>query len=402
MAKSIYSITWVNRYIKNMMTSDYLLHSISVKGEVSNCKYHQSGHIYFSLKDENSAISCVMFRSKAAGVSFKMENGQQVIVSGNIDVYEGQGTYQLYANAIKLEGDGDLNERFLKLKKELEEMGMFAPEYKKPIPKYAKRVGIVTSHTGAAIRDIEQIARRRNPYVQLILYPAIVQGEQAMSSVVSGINRLDSMDLDVIIVGRGGGSAEDLQAFNERMVAETIFNARTPIISAVGHETDTTIADFVADMRAPTPSAAAELAIYDYRQVFSQMEEYQKSLMRYLSHKIEMNRHKYDTLKFKLAQQSPENKVRNYRQVTADFETRMIDKMQGRLTATRHQLDILVEQMKRLSPLEKLQKGYGYVQLENGKGIQSVEEVKQGDRISVYASDGVIEADVVGKSKIVY
>ena len=264
MRQNVYSVGQVNTYIKNMFGQDYLLNRLYVKGEVSNCKYHTSGHIYFSLKDETGAIACVMFAAQRSTLKFRLAEGQRVIVLGSVRVYERDGKYQLYANEIVLDGVGLLYERFQALKKELEEMGMFAPEYKKPIPAYCKKVGIVTAPTGAAIRDIMNISRRRNPYVQLILYPALVQGEMAAASIVRGIEALDKLGLDVIIVGRGGGSMEDLWAFNEEIVARAIFHCQTPVISAVGHETDTTIADYVADLRAPTPSAAAELAVYDY------------------------------------------------------------------------------------------------------------------------------------------
>ena len=267
MAESIYSVGQVNTYIKNMFTQDYLLRRISVKGEVSNCKYHTSGHLYFTLKDEQGTLACVMFAGSRKGLAFPMENGQQIVVSGNVNVYERDGKYQLYAQQIRLQGSGDLYERFERLKTELGEMGMFAQEYKQPVPKYIKTLGVVTAPTGAAVRDIIQIARRRNPFVQIVLFPALVQGDGASKSVARGIEVLDRYGVDVIIVGRGGGSMEDLWAFNEEKVARAIFECRTPIVSAVGHETDTTIADFVADLRAPTPSAAAELCVYDYQSV---------------------------------------------------------------------------------------------------------------------------------------
>ncbi len=273
---SIYSVTQVNAYIKNMFVQDYLLKRLSVRGEISNCKYHTSGHIYFTLKDKSGTLSAVMFAGQRRGLNFQLQEGQQVIVTGTVDVYERDGKYQLYAREIKRDGKGDLFEQFQKLRDELEDMGMFAAEYKQPIPKYAKTVGIVTASTGAAIRDIMNISARRNPYVQLVLYPALVQGEQAKYSIVKGIQTLDRLGLDVIIVGRGGGSIEDLWAFNEEMVARAIFECSTPIISAVGHETDVTISDYVADMRAPTPSAAAELAVFDYRQLEEQIHLYRE------------------------------------------------------------------------------------------------------------------------------
>ena len=268
--KNTYSVGQVNRYIKNMFTQDYLLQKIYVKGEVSNCKYHTSGHIYFSLKDETGTLNCVMFAGHRRGLAFAMKNGDKVIVGGSVDVYERDGRYQMYAKEITLEGAGALYERYLALKQELEDMGMFAQEYKQPIPRFIRRLGVVTAPTGAAVQDIRNISYRRNPYLQIILYPALVQGAGAAESIVKGIQMLDKTDVDVIIVGRGGGSIEDLWAFNEEIVARAIFECSTPIISAVGHETDFTIADFAADLRAPTPSAAAELAVDDYRSKYLQ------------------------------------------------------------------------------------------------------------------------------------
>ena len=266
MMKNVYSVGQVNTYIKNMFAQDFMMQRISIKGEVSNCKYHSSGHIYFTLKDGTGTMNAVMFAGNRRGLQFQMKEGDKVIVTGSVEIYERDGKYQLYAREIELDGAGNLYLKFEALKRELAEMGIFAAEYKKPIPKYIKRLGIVTAPTGAAVQDIRNIASRRNPYVQLILYPALVQGEGAVASIVNGIRALDALGVDTIIVGRGGGSIEDLWAFNEEEVARAIFACNTPIISAVGHETDTTIADFVSDLRAPTPSAAAELAVFDYEE----------------------------------------------------------------------------------------------------------------------------------------
>ena len=281
--RNVYTVKQVNAYIKNMFSQDFMLNRIYVKGEVSNCKYHTSGHIYFSLKDESGTIACIMFAGARSGLSFRMQEGQKVIVLGNVAVYERDGKYQLYAKEIILDGAGDLYERYAALKRELEEMGMFAPEYKRAIPKYARTIGIVTAPTGAAVRDIIHIAGRRNPYVQLILYPALVQGEGAAASIIRGIQALEKQKVDVIIVGRGGGSIEDLWAFNEESVARAIFACSIPIISAVGHETDVLISDFVADLRAPTPSAAAELAVSEYAVMATQMMDYRMRLRRLIT-----------------------------------------------------------------------------------------------------------------------
>ena len=227
---NVYTVSQVNQYIKNMFIQDFLLNRIHVRGEVSNCKYHPNGHVYFSLKDESGMISAILFAGNRKGLPFRMQDGQQVVVFGSISTYERDGTYQLYAREIVLDGAGLLTQRFQELKEELEEMGMFAPEYKQPIPPYAKTIGIVTAPTGAAIRDIIHIAKRRNPYVKLLLSPALVQGEEAAPSIAAAIRRLEKEDVDVIIVGRGGGSMEDLWAFNEEEVARAIFHCPVPVI----------------------------------------------------------------------------------------------------------------------------------------------------------------------------
>ncbi|MEG2870061.1 MAG: exodeoxyribonuclease VII large subunit, partial [Clostridium sp.] len=320
---SVYSVTQVNAYIKNMFAQDFALNRISIKGEVSNCKYHTSGHIYFTLKDGQGAIQAVMFASKRKGLAFHMEDGQQVVVKGSIEVYERDGRYQLYAGEITQEGAGDLFHRFETLRNQLEEMGMFAPEYKSPIPKYAKTVGIVTAQTGAAIRDIMNIAERRNPYVQLILYPALVQGANAAPDIVRGIETLDRMNLDVLIVGRGGGSIEDLWAFNEECVARAIFSCKTPVISAVGHETDVTIADYVADLRAPTPSAAAELAVFDYNQFAIHLEADRQMLSRALEHRLDQANARLEQYKLRLRLYDPVRQMNERRQRLQDLEAQM-------------------------------------------------------------------------------
>ena len=280
MSENIYSVTQVNSYIKNMFAKDSALNRIRVQGEVSNCKYHSSGHIYFTLKDSGGTLSAIMFASRRGGLSFTLKDGQKIVVTGSIEVYERGGSYQIYAQRIQLAGTGDLYERFLKLKNELEEMGMFAPEYKQPIPKHPRTIGIATASTGAALHDIINVTTRRNPYIQLVFVPTRVQGEGAAQSIVRSIRKLDEYGVDVIIAGRGGGSLEDLWAFNEEIVARAIFNCRTPVISAVGHETDFTIADFAADMRAPTPSAAAEIATEDMREFLDALDGRQQRLSR--------------------------------------------------------------------------------------------------------------------------
>lgn len=395
MAKNVYSVAQVNRYIKNMFTQDFMLNRIYVKGEVSNCKYHTSGHIYFSLKDESGAIACVMFAGdRRSGLTFRMQEGQKVIVLGSVSVYERDGRYQLYAREIMPDGEGDLYRQFELLKKDLEEMGMFAQEFKQPIPFYSRTIGIVTAPTGAAIRDIMNISRRRNPYVQLVLYPALVQGEQAADSIVRGICTLDQYGVDVIIAGRGGGSMEDLWAFNEEKVARAIFECRTPIISAVGHETDTTIADYVADLRAPTPSAAAELAVTDYWQLMSGLELYRNQLADRLEQKIHNARQRAEYLRLRLLQASPEYQLREKKQYAADLEERLKRSMDQKLTDRKHKIALYAERLDGVSPLKKLQQGYSYTEASDGKALRSVSQVAPSDLLLIHVTDGTIQAEV--------
>ena len=394
MTRNVYTVKQVNAYIKNMFTQDYMLNRIYVKGEVSNCKYHTSGHIYFSLKDESGTIACVMFAGQRGGLSFRMSEGQQIVVLGSVNVYERSGSYQLYAKEIRLDGDGLLYEKFQMLKKELEEMGMFAPEYKKPIPSFASRIGVVTAPTGAAVRDIMNIAGRRNPYVQLILYPAQVQGEGAKESIVRGIRMLEAYGVDVMIVGRGGGSIEDLWAFNEEEVARAIFECSVPVISAVGHETDTTIADYAADLRAPTPSAAAELAVDDYRQVQMRLQEYRLRMNRLLNQKIQVSRLKLRECHTRLKYLHPRLKLQEQQQRLSEMEDRMKVLMEGKVRDARHRLALYVEVMKGLSPLQKLSHGYAYVEGKDKKAIKSIRQVQNQDRLSIYVTDGILQATV--------
>lgn len=392
MRKNIYPVGQVNKYIKNMFAQDFMLHLISVKGEVSNCKYHTSGHIYFTLKDKAGAMSAVMFAGNAKNMTFRMKDGDQVVVTGSVEVYEKMGTYQIYARQIELDGEGNLYLRFEQLKKELEEMGMFAAEYKRPIPKYAGKIGVVTAQTGAAIQDIRNISGRRNPYVQLILYPALVQGEGAAQSIVNGIHALDRMGLDIIIVGRGGGSIEDLWAFNEEIVARAIFECNTPVISAVGHETDWTIADFVSDRRAPTPSAAAELAVFDYRQMIDQLSNIKKRMDSNLSGKIEFYRERLSHIKTRVSYLSPANRLNENRKRLADLAERLLLLMQQQIKDKRQKLIMLSTRLDADSPVKKLSQGYAYVSKEDGRNIHSAADITCGDNIDIYLIDGRAKA----------
>lgn len=397
--KNVYTVRQVNSYIKNMFAQDFMLNRIYVKGEVSNLKYHTSGHIYFSLKDESGTIACVMFAGSRSGLSFRMEEGQQIIVLGVVDVYARDGKYQLYARKIVRDGVGLLYERFELLKKELQEMGMFAPEYKQKIPKYIRRLGVVTAPTGAAVRDIINITKRRNPFVQIILYPALVQGEGAAESIVKGIHVLEAEKVDVMIVGRGGGSMEDLWAFNEEAVARAVFDCSVPVISAVGHETDTTIIDFVADLRAPTPSAAAELAVYDFMEMKKNLKLREEKLLHFMQLILERKRQKLEQYSLRMRAYHPQQRLNEQRQFAADAENRLRREMMRRLEQEKYRLGLMAERLKGLSPLEKLSQGYAYVENSSGANVRTVSNVKQGEQITVYVTDGRIRAEVTGVEK---
>lgn len=392
--KSVYSVSQVNSYIKNMFTQDFVLNSIYIKGEVSNCKYHTSGHIYFSLKDKGGVISGVMFAGNRGGLNFTLKEGQDVIVLGSVSVYEKSGSYQVYAKQIMLDGAGQLYQKYEELKKELEEMGMFDIMYKQPIPKYATKIGICTASTGAAIQDIRNISSRRNPYVQLYLYPAIVQGENAAASIVQGLRYLDEIDMDVIIVGRGGGSIEDLWAFNEEAVARTIFNMKTPVISAVGHETDTTIADYVADLRAPTPSAAAELAVFDYNEFKNKLFQYKRTLENKLEREIQKNRILVKNYEARVNYASPKNQLLTKKQYVDELFTKMENLFKNKLTNDKHTLGILAERLNGLSPLNKLSNGYAYITDDNLHTITSVGQIDVGEKVLLNLKDGKVTSVV--------
>lgn len=394
MLKNVYTVEQVNKYIKNMFAEDFMLRNICIKGEVSNCKYHTSGHIYFTLKDSSGTISAIMFAGYRRGLKFQMKEGDKVMVTGSIEVYEGAGKYQIYAREIELDGAGNLYLQFEALKKELEEMGMFAPEYKKAIPRFVKTVGVVTAPTGAAIQDIRNVANRRNPYVQLVLYPALVQGEGAKESIVRGIEALEQLGVDVIIVGRGGGSIEDLWAFNEEVVARAIFECSVPIISAVGHETDWTIADFVSDMRAPTPSAAAELAVFDYASTKQRMMEYQLRINRSMSRNLSMVRQRLEHEKTKLRLLSPQNRLNENRRRLLEYEEKITDRMNNTWMSKKHKLMLYAKTLEGLSPIKKISSGYAYVEAK-GKSMKSIDQVQVSDEILVHVIDGKIKAAVM-------
>lgn len=391
--KNIYSVSQINAYIRRMFSSDYALNHIYIKGEVSNCKYHSSGHIYFSIKDARSSLACIMFaNARKNGLKFQMQDGQTVVVGGNINVFERDGTYQLYASEIILDGIGALYEEYERLKMALYEEGLFDHEIKQPIPKNPKKVGIVTAKTGAAIRDIVSVAKRRNPYVQLILYPALVQGKGAKESIVKGIRTLDAMGLDVLIVGRGGGSIEDLWAFNEEEVAQAIFECATPVISAVGHETDVTIADYVADLRAPTPSAAAELAVFDYRQFQADLGGLREAMVQAEVRRLAGEKGRLEQYRLRLKVKDPVRQLNDRRMRIMKLEEDLEEAVRKKLLDRKHRLEILAGRLQGLSPLEKISGGYGFLMDGQGKRVVSVSQIKPGDALEIRVRDGRIQA----------
>ena len=395
----ISSVSQVNMYIKNMFMRDYRLNDISVKGEISNCKYHSSGHIYFTIKDKTSQLSCVMFASMRKNLEFKLEEGQSVIVDGNISVYERDGKYQLYARNITKEGFGKLYEEYEKLKKRLLEEGLFDKSKKRKIPAYAAKIGVVTARPGAVIQDICNVSNRRNPYVQIILYPAKVQGTGAAETIIKGIKYFEKTDVDTIIIGRGGGSIEDLWAFNDEKLARVIAGCKKPIISAVGHETDTTIADYAADLRAPTPSAAAELAVYSYRETVIALREAGHSLRWQMENILKIKKLKLAGYITVIQHESPKNLINDRRMFVADMQEKIENLMRQKLVSSKHQLELYIQEMKGLSPLYKLQGGYAYVSDESGRNIKSVDELKKGEQINLAFKDGYAKAVISSKKK---
>lgn len=395
MNKNVYGVGQINTYLKNLFAQDFLLRRISIRGEVSNVKYHSSGHLYFTLKDEGSALSAVMFAGSRKGLTFPMKDGDLVVATGSVEVYERDGKYQMYARQIERDGQGVLFERYEKLKKELEEMGMFAPEYKKKIPRFAKRIGVVTAATGAAVQDIRNISARRNPYVQLILCPAKVQGEGAAESIVRAIQTLDQMQLDTLIVGRGGGSIEDLWAFNEESVVRAIFECRTPVISAVGHETDTTLSDYAADLRAPTPSAAAEIAVFDLHTTLQILEDNRLSMQRLISRRLKAEQQRAALLAMRLQKSGPRERLRIQQQRLRDCRMKLSYSAKEVIGRYHQRLTVLAEKMDGASPLKKMGQGYGFISDKAGKAKRSIRDFSVGETAWIHLADGKAEAQVL-------
>lgn len=392
--EEVSTVSQVNMYIKNMFVRDYALRQLRVKGEISNCKYHSSGHIYFTIKDQSSQLSCVMFATYTRGLTFRMKEGQSVIVSGNISVYERDGKYQMYAMSVTQDGVGKLYEEYEKLKKRLLAEGLFDDSKKKKIPRFAQKIGVVTAQTGAVIQDIRNVSNRRNPYVQIILYPAKVQGKDAHQTIIKGLQYFEKTDVDIVIIGRGGGSIEDLWAFNQEELAYAIAACTKPVISAVGHETDTTIADYAADLRAPTPSAAAELAVFSYRDYEIALQEYRYTLNRYMENVLQIKRLQLKQYETVLSHASPKDLIAQRRLFLAECADRMTYLIEQKILSAKHQLALYAEELKGLSPLQKLQDGYSYVENAQGKNVNRVKDLTKGEILTVKMTDGQAKVSV--------
>ena len=392
--EEVSTVSQVNMYIKNMFVRDYALRQLRVKGEISNCKYHSSGHIYFTIKDQSSQLSCVMFATYTRGLAFRMKEGQSVIVSGNISVYERDGKYQMYAMSVTQDGVGKLYEEYEKLKKRLLAEGLFDDSKKKKIPRFSQKIGVVTAQTGAVIQDIRNVSNRRNPYVQIILYPAKVQGKDAHQTIIKGLQYFEKTDVDIVIIGRGGGSIEDLWAFNQEELAYAIAACTKPVISAVGHETDTTIADYAADLRAPTPSAAAELAVFSYRDYEIALQEYRYTLNRYMENVLQIKRLQLKQYETVLSHASPKDLIAQRRLFLAECADRMTYLIEQKILSAKHQLALYAEELKGLSPLQKLQDGYSYVENAQGKNVNQVKNLTKGEILTVKMTDGQAKVSV--------
>jgi exodeoxyribonuclease VII large subunit len=397
----IYSVHEVTRYIRQRLDEDEVLSDIYVKGEISNLSQPTSGHLYFTLKDEFSELRCVMFREKNLKLKFIPEDGMSVIVRGHISVYEKQGKYQLYVEEIQEEGIGALYRAFEQLKKKLKEEGLFDIVYKKPIPSFPRRIGIITSPTGAAIRDMLNITKRRFPHVHILQAPVAVQGEEAASQIVNAIrlmNRVNKelMKIDVLIVGRGGGSIEELWAFNEEAVARAIFSSEIPVISAVGHETDFTIADFVADKRAATPSEAAELVVPDKREIEKNLSSLELRMRQNVFKAIEFHRKRLESIEKNILFRKPTERINQYRQTVDEIKRGIFAEITHLVALHRKSLQALNGKLDALSPLAILERGYSICLKEEGV-VRSVEDISVGDALRILFSDGEAISEVKEK-----
>jgi exodeoxyribonuclease VII large subunit len=395
----IFTVTQLNLYLKNAFDSNQLLRDVWIKGEISNYKSHYSGHMYFTLKDEGGLLKCVMFKFKNALLKFIPDNGMKVIVRGKVSVYERDGTYQMYAEEMQPDGLGNLHLAFEQLKLKLEKEGLFNASYKKKIPFYPGTVAAVTSSTGAVIRDIINVAARRNPGIPIKVFPVAVQGDNAALEIVNAIEKINrDKCADVIIIGRGGGSLEDLWAFNEEIVARSIFKSALPVISAVGHETDFTIADFVADLRAPTPSAAAEIAFPDRQNLKDRISVYSTRLKVALANGIKIKRNYCEKLEMSSVFRQPLDRINNYRLQIDRQLNKITQNLMMQKEKTRNRLSMAAAKLNSLSPLKVISRGYSVAFGGEGKKeiVRSVKQVKSGDSIDIMVSDGYIGCSVTG------
>ncbi|ERI91334.1 exodeoxyribonuclease VII, large subunit [Clostridiales bacterium oral taxon 876 str. F0540] len=387
------TVSALNNYIKKTLDADFILNNLSIKGEISNLKLHSSGHMYFSLKDEGSKINCIMFKSYAGSLKFLPKDGESVIVKGKVSVYEKDGAYQLYCTQITQSGVGELYIAFQKLKEKLEKQGLFDEERKRPIPKFPRRIGIVTSPTGAAIRDIINVSTRRYAGVNILIYPALVQGYNASEDIIKGIETLNQIeDIDVIILARGGGSLEELWAFNNEELAYAIFNSKKPIITGVGHETDFTIVDFVSDRRAPTPSAAAEIAVPNKEELIRGVNTYESSLNIYIYNTLKDYRSKIASIKKTLDLNSPANFIINQYNYIDRLQDTLTYKMKLILQNEREDLGKLNSLLNAHNPLKVLNKGYALIQDNDGKIISEKKELKNNEEVVITVKDGKVKA----------
>ena len=397
---NVLSVLQLNTYIKRKFEQDFVLKNVSVEGELSNFKRHSSGHIYFTLKDDKAQVSCVLFKTYLSGIEDELRDGAKVIIKGSVSLYEKSGQYQIYVRKIEKAGIGELFVLFEKLKKKLQKEGLFDERSKRNIPKYAHKIGIITSSTGAAIRDIVQVAKRRNPYVELILYPSLVQGDFAKDNIVKGIEYFNYEEsVDIIIVGRGGGSIEDLWPFNEEVVARAIFESNTPIISGVGHETDFVISDFVSDLRAPTPSAAAELAVFDYYEFNNKINQYKIVLKNRFESYIQLNRQKLLGLTKLIEQKHPRQSLEDKMLNLEQLRLLLISRGKRTFENKRNLLSILNERLKGKSPLARIDEGYAYITYK-GNRVTSINDIKENDQMEVLIKDGKLITTINSKEVI--
>lgn len=400
MSQQVLSITQINEYIRNMMDHDSMLSGLAVRGEISNYKVYPSGHHYFTLKDENAALRCVMFKSSAVRLRFRPENGMQVIVMGKISVYPRDGAYQLYASAMVVDGVGDLHTAFEQLKAKLAQKGYFDPAHKVPLPKYPGVIGIVTSSAGAAVHDMLRILRKRYPLTTVKLLPVRVQGIEAPAEIAGAIYYANQSQLaDLLIVGRGGGSLEDLWAFNDELVAKAIYDSQIPVISAVGHEPDVTISDYVADLRAATPSNAAELAVPDQDALRQTLDSIQSALNSAAMQRISTCRRHLNILAGSSAMTGPTQYIRSRKDNLNHLSTRLRAAQLQTISKNRHRFVSVTAKMDAMSPLKVLSRGYALAQTDSGEIIRSNNQVSVNDSIKLTISDGVLYAAITDKEE---